>query len=236
MIAAAGGFKLWEGGMDLADFLAEDTSLSGPGALAGRRALELGCGHGLPGVVALLAGASVHFQDYNGEVLQALTIPCVAANWGVRGRRAVAAAPAAVPDARYFSGDWRSLPALLASLELEGTYDLVLSAETIYSLAGISSLHECIKQVRLRAACAVAQRPKELLVTRQLPLGALLQCLKRPSGVAYIAAKSFYFGVGGGVAAFLELVQRDGGLSGAVVKVINNGQSNRREIIKLCWK
>lgn len=134
--------------MDLAVFLAADASLAGPGALGGRRALELGCGHGLPGIVALLAGASVHFQDYNKEVLQALTIPSVTANWRARGRRAVAATPAAVPDARYFSGDWRSLSTLLTSLDLQGTYDLILSAETIYSLAAISSLHECIKQVR----------------------------------------------------------------------------------------
>lgn len=63
-----------------------------------------------------------------------------------------------------------------------------------------------------------------------------MQCLKRPSGVAYIAAKSFYFGVGGGVAAFLELVKQDGALTGEAVKVLNDGQSNRREILKLCWK
>ncbi len=31
-------------------------------ALVGKRVLELGCGHGLPGIIPLLAGAQVHFQ------------------------------------------------------------------------------------------------------------------------------------------------------------------------------
>lgn len=32
------------------------------------KVLELGCGHGLPGILCLLAGAEVHFQDYNAQV------------------------------------------------------------------------------------------------------------------------------------------------------------------------
>lgn len=50
-------------------------------------------------------------------------------------------------------------------------------------------------------------------------LCCLLQCLKRPSGVAYVAAKSYYFGVGGGTAAFLRLVNEEGEMVAKVLQV-----------------
>jgi 16S rRNA G1207 methylase RsmC len=37
--------------------------------------LDLGCGHGLPGLVALQRGAAVDFLDYNREVRRPLR-PC----------------------------------------------------------------------------------------------------------------------------------------------------------------
>ena len=67
---AAGGFKLWECAVDLAQYLCKEysldklvTSKTDPNfELVGKRVLELGCGQGLPGIVPLLAGAEVHFQ------------------------------------------------------------------------------------------------------------------------------------------------------------------------------
>ena len=65
-----GGFKLWEGAVDLAQHLCKEYNLdklisskTDPNHdLVGKRVLELGCGQGLPGIVPLLAGANVHFQ------------------------------------------------------------------------------------------------------------------------------------------------------------------------------
>lgn len=37
-----------------------------------------------------------------------------------------------------------------------------------------------------------------------------LQVLQPPHGVVYVAAKSFYFGVGGSTASFTDLVKADG--------------------------
>ena len=210
-------------------------------ALQNLRVLELGCGHGLPGILSLLSGAEVHFQvsgrpagspsislmhtlavparaapvsspsstpaqDYNREVLQTLTAPNAQANWQAWQARQAGAGRAARPAARYFSGSWDSFCALLPQLGLAGSYDVVLSAETIYSPAAAASL-----------------------------LAAIKACLKRPGGVAYIAAKSYYFGVGGGTAAFRQLVQADGALRVEGCRLYEDGASNRREILRLAW-
>jgi hypothetical protein len=62
-----------------------------------------------------------------------------------------------------------------------------------------------------------------------------MQCLKRPGGVCYVAAKSFYFGVGGGVAAFGELIKKDGDMKSEIVSTLEDGLSNKREILALRW-
>ena len=43
-----GGFKIWEGSLDLVRYLHGESI-----PLRGRRVIELGCGHGLPGIFAL---------------------------------------------------------------------------------------------------------------------------------------------------------------------------------------
>ena len=56
------------------------------------------------------------------------------------------------------------------------------------------------------------------------------------SGVALVAAKSYYFGVGGSVAQFRDLVERGGLLEHRGALTIEDGSSNRREVLELCWK
>lgn len=201
-----GGFKLWECAVDLAQYLCREysldklvTSKTDPNfELVGKRVLELGCGQGLPGIVPLLAGAEVHFQDFNKEVLTALTSQNVTAN---RQRLPKSRRPV---SARYFGGEWSSLGSLLASENLGGTYDMIISAETIYSLESQQQLFNCIKQA-----------------------------IKPPTGVAYIAAKTYYFGVGGGTTSFKKLLKSDGMLEVSTVATIDEGGGNKREILKL---
>lgn len=214
-----GGFKLWECAVDLAAYTAREwrvqsglftSSSSTDGSsdrsaegcqplLAGRRVLELGCGAGIPGIVALLAGAEVHFQDYNAEVIRGLTIPNVQAN--------AAQLPGGTPCARYFAGAWADFGQYCSGNGLGGTYDVILTAETIYDDAGTRQLLQCIKE-----------------------------CLKHPDGVAYVAAKSYYFGVGGSTAAFKELVGKDGALGVQHRGSIDDGVSNKRELLQLTWR
>ena len=79
-----GGMKIWECTHDLIDYLSTDSTVS----LSGSCVLELGCGIGLPGIFALMSGAEcVHFQDYNHEVLNCLTIPSGQCEIGLADRQ-----------------------------------------------------------------------------------------------------------------------------------------------------
>jgi hypothetical protein len=91
---------------------------------------QLGCGHGLPSIFALLNGAEAHLQDYvtgsfdilevvlltlsiqkNEEVIAQLTIPNVTLN-----------ASNSIPDlakrCHFFCGDWSSLDVQYEFLQL----------------------------------------------------------------------------------------------------------------------
>lgn len=61
----------------------------------------------------------------------------------------------------------------------------------------------------------------------------LLQAIKPPTGVAYIAAKTYYFGVGGGTTSFKKMLKSDGMLEVSTVATIDEGGGNKREILKL---
>eukprot|EP00884_Botryococcus_braunii_P011875 jgi/Botrbrau1/20689/Bobra.0058s0019.1 len=208
-----GGFKLWEGAIDLGSYLAaacrlseeslrnmgdQQQEISNP--LKGMKVMELGCGHGLPGILCVLAGAEVHFQagfQQRGDCRH--NIPNLEHNV-----QAFQLPTAESGRARFFSGSWGSLPALLTTKGLEGSYDLVLSAETIYSEASQGDLLDCI-----------------------------VQLLAPGRGVALVAAKAFYFGVGGGTAGFRRLAQRRTDLRASVLAVLDDGASTKREIMLL---
>lgn len=71
-----GGFRVWSGAPLLAGII-----LSVPGLARGRHVLEIGCGHALPSVAALIAGAhTVVCQDLNTAVIRAATAATFAAN------------------------------------------------------------------------------------------------------------------------------------------------------------
>eukprot|EP01026_Neomeris_dumetosa_P083519 TRINITY_DN97194_c0_g1_i1.p1 TRINITY_DN97194_c0_g1~~TRINITY_DN97194_c0_g1_i1.p1 ORF type:complete len:306 (-),score=38.64 TRINITY_DN97194_c0_g1_i1:188-1105(-) len=200
-----GGFKLWEGAVDLANYLIEFWKLSNnsQGALVQgadlqqSKVLELGCGQGIPGIIAGLCGAEVHFQDYNQQVLENVTMVNVDKSYDLHGATRIS---------RYFSGDWSSFMEYCAINYMTAQYDFILAAETIYEVEQYESFVACLKAL-----------------------------LHPPNGVAFVSAKSYYFGVGGGVSEFIKYVRKDGVLVPEIVRKIDDQQGNKREIIKLSF-
>ncbi|XP_011300889.1 histidine protein methyltransferase 1 homolog [Fopius arisanus] len=185
-----GGLKIWECTHDLSEYLIGQEI-----NLRDKRVLDLGCGAGILGIISLLKGATVHFQDYNSEVIQLLTIPNVTLNSTDDN--------AVKENCRFYSGDWAAFSELFSNKYLleEQKYDFILSSETIYNAENHEKLYQVFKK-----------------------------CLKK-DGIGYIAGKTYYFGVGGGMRQFENLVLKDKALS--VEKVWKSEEGLQREVLKL---
>lgn len=98
----------------------------------------------------------MHFQDFNAEVLRCLTIPNVNANLLEKAK------PETVSEVRFFAGDWGAIHQLLphareSEINLTSSsehgqvsaYDVILMAETIYSISAQRNLYGLIKKVFL---------------------------------------------------------------------------------------
>ncbi|TMW67392.1 hypothetical protein Poli38472_011012 [Pythium oligandrum] len=194
-----GGFKLWECALDLVKLMASHEQFKN---LRGKRVAELGCGHGLPGIYALQRGADhVAFMDYNKEVLELTTCPNVLRN--VREDASL------YEKASFYAGAWSSVSDLMGTVEQvpqrDQEFDLIITAETIYTEAVAVELYETIKRHLRRA----------------------------PGAVALVAAKKYYFGTGGSVQHFMDLVNKDSVFQAHVIWEENDGRSNMRSILQV---
>lgn len=189
-----GGYKLWEGGIDLAEYLYFHHSDDGTFGEK-TRVLELGAGHGIPGIMAVKCGGAgqLVMHDFNEEVIRDVT--AINVHWNVGDSINV----------RYFSGGWNPLSSVLKTGAL---FDVILSAETVYGVTQIQDLALCI-------------------VT-----------LLKPGGVAWVCGKSYYFGVGGGIDAFVKQVcqlshEKKVGIHIRRAAEFRDGASNVRGIVEI---
>ncbi|KAE8280605.1 Histidine protein methyltransferase 1-like protein Methyltransferase-like protein 18 [Larimichthys crocea] len=211
-----GGLKVWECTYDLLELIEKDGETFG-----GKTVLDLGCGAGLLGILALKRGAKkVHFQDYNSTVVEQLTVPNVILNcqeddkvdsedeeasgkgkiqekFGSKikakeeedveegnpapKKRAIdLSEQLLLAKCRFFSGDWSTFLALVKKEDPQPKYDIIFTSETIYNTAYYPTLHETLHK------------------------------LLSPGGLVYLATKSHYFGVGGGLHLFETFVEQRG--------------------------
>lgn len=198
-----GGYKLWECAIDLVKYLLQKEShtvLSS--SSSNSNVLELGCGHGFPGITALRMGyKSVLFSDMNREVLEQTTWPNIIKNSNNNSNYNV-------NTCRCISGDWDLLSLGLQKgnyVDVPILFGLILSAETLYT-----SVH--------------CRKVYEMLI-KHLDV----------NGIALIATKRYYFGVGGGSLELEQTVKScsNGQLAFSIIEVYEDGQSNIRELIQI---
>lgn len=121
--------ELWPAGLALADAL--------PARLDGRRVLELGCGLGLPSLVAAARGARVLATDWAEEALELLRVNAE--------RNGIALETARV---RWDEPD-----------RLAGPWDLVLAADVLYEHRNVPQLLDLLPRLGAEVLLAEPGRP-----------------------------------------------------------------------------
>lgn len=237
-----GGLKTWEGALDLAA-LVKDTDFASPSG--SWHILELGAGSAIPSMLALKRIFGInhdmqssaepkqyHFtlSDYNDEVLRLSTFANVVLasheelnrrqirrNFGPStGEGSIDVDEHLVRECHevwrqsgvsfsFISGPWGKDFAVAASAPaLEGTLNvLILASETIYDLKSLPIFTDTVMSI-LRAHGVSAR--------------------------AWVAAKTLYFGVGGGVDAFVQEVNLRGG---AVREIMHIKQGVSRVVLEV---
>lgn len=237
-----GGLKTWEGALDLAALLRGMDFESQPGNW---HIIELGAGSAIPSLVALQGILAVKtdadsmadrkrfhltMSDYNDEVLRLSTFANVllASQEELnRRQRGKVLDPLSVEGSigvgedlvrncyklwrqigvsfSFISGPWgKDFQRAISNSVQEGCSNmLILASETIYDLKSLPAFTETVMCI-LRAH---GQNPR-----------------------AWVAAKTLYFGVGGGVDAFVREVELRGG---AVRQIMNTKQGVSRVILEV---
>lgn len=209
-----GGLKIWECTFDLMQYLSEAEI-----QFAHKLVLDLGCGAGLLGIVALKRNAErVHFQDYNSMVIEEITLPNVLVNYdqcddndvggitepALKRCRKRGFTQDMLSKCKFFSGEWSEFTELLLSNEFSSKYDLILTSETIYNPDYYEALHDVLSR------------------------------LLETNGCIYLATKAHYFGCGGGVLLFTKFIEEKNVFKSRIVRVIDKGL--KRFIIELVFK
>lgn len=206
-----GGLKIWECTFDLLAYFTKAQV-----EFAGGKVLDLGCGSGLLGLMALKGGAKeVHFQDYNSLVIDEVTLPNMAANCALEDeendgnelevkRCRKSEVPQKLGQCRFFSGEWSTFCKLVTSEKHFEKYDLILTSETIYNPDYYDTLHQ-----------------------------TFLQLLGK-NGRVLLASKAHYFGVGGGVHLFQKFVEERNVFKIRTLEIIDEGL--KRFLIEMTFK
>ena len=144
--------ELWPAGIALAEAL--------PPTLAGQSVLELGCGLGVPALLAAARGARVTAVDWADGAIALLRANADRNGLALEATRA----------------DWR---------QFAGAFDLVLAADVLYERRNVAPLVELLPRVAPVALVALAGRPYEadfLAAVEHEPVAERVVRVRRPAG------------------------------------------------------
>ena len=123
-----GGIKIWECDEDLLEFLPSIYNDS----WKNKNILDMGCGHGLPGIYLLLKGINeICFQDFNKEVLDNITknyINQLKENLGLNFENKI----------KFVDGDW-------GMFQYDKKFDIIISGDTLYNNQNYEKIYNLIK-------------------------------------------------------------------------------------------
>ena len=123
-----GGIKIWECDEDLLEFLPSIYNEE----WKNKNILDLGCGHGLPGIYLLLKGIKeIVFQDFNKEVLEQITnkyISQLKDNYKLEFDNKV----------NFIDGDWEGF-------KYDKKFDIIISGDTLYNNENYDKIYNILK-------------------------------------------------------------------------------------------
>ena len=128
--------ELWPAGIALAEAL--------PDRLDGVRVVELGCGLGVPSLVAAARGAAVTAVDWAQDAIELLRANAASNNLSLRAVHA----------------DWRGFT---------GEFDLALAADVLYEERNVEPLAVLLPRLASEALVALAGRPYEQAFLDRVP-------------------------------------------------------------------
>ncbi|KUJ11115.1 uncharacterized protein LY89DRAFT_739323 [Mollisia scopiformis] len=226
-----GGFKSWESSVDVVKVLHQrkDELLGGS-----RKYLELGCGTALPSLAVFqwllerrnASGLSLHLglADYNPGVLRLVTLPNLLLSWAKITQKGlwepegeldidsklmeefIAALQFDHIELYFFSGTWSPefVHLVVETMNSNSAHLTIVAAETIYSPTALKSFGETLMN--------------------------LLTSMPDNLRTSLIAAKKVYFGVGGSMEDFCELIRDKGGI---IEQIREETEGVRRAVVEV---
>ena len=145
---------------------------------------------------------------------------------------------------RFFSGSWDGLdvnfiwssnptPDRLSKGPRETKYDVVLTSETIYRTDSLPALLRALRHASLGAP-SLSEDATTDLIEKTANISLRGDTERPKTSLCLVAAKILYFGVGGGVEAFVKAIEDQ--KLGTVETVWERKEGVGRRVMRILWR